>query len=56
MKEKMYNMEAIKVMVNGVYGSGVIDTCMEILRSGDPLEPKRSIKAHSFIKKKFIIY
>jgi len=49
-------MEAIRLIFNSAYGSGVIDTCMEILRSGDPLEPKRSIKAHSFIKKKFIIY
>ena len=56
MNGRMYSKEEIKLMINSIYGSSVMDGVMEIFRRGsriDPIKPKKSIKAHSFIKKDF---
>lgn len=52
MNERIYNKAALKLMINSNYGYGytLID---EYFKSTDPIKPKRSIKAHSFVEKDF---
>ncbi len=50
MNEKIYNKAVLDLMINSNYDYTLID---EYFKSTDPIKPKRSIKAHSFIKKDF---